>query len=141
MAVFRRRSAFGWGPPGGTKPFPPNFVFGFMTPGRTIASSAYLPGVKQRRALGSNRIPFWHVLNYSLASLQALDNNALPSNDFVLLAIVGTSSQGPNSFQTQFYQVNAPGGAGLKLSRVPVTDSNIVGSAQAPAIQKRPWPM
>jgi hypothetical protein len=124
----------------GGAPFPRGWTFGLVTPGYKLLSSAYLPGSKARRAIGSNRIPFWHVVNYTLAALASGDDRILPTNHFILLSIMATMSQG-NGFQTQFFQVADDKGTGFRFSNVGVIFDEITGTAEAPYIMRRPYPM
>ena len=121
--------------------FPRGWRYGFLMPQFGLASSAWLPGAQERRALGLNRSPYWHVIDYAPGALASLDDEMLPTGNFVMLALMATSTQGPNSFQSQFFQVLDRQGGGARFSRVGVIDENQFGRAQNPFIWKRPYPM
>ncbi len=128
--------------PRGRGRFPQGWKYGFLTPIRTLASAAWLPGGPERRALGEyNRLPFWHVINYAPAGLTALDDQILPKANFVALAFIGNATQGPGSYQTHFFQMANTEGTGFRLSRIAVIEGNAVGTGALPFILRRPYPM
>jgi hypothetical protein len=121
--------------------YPVGWPFGFLIPETGLASSAYVTTPKDRRALGKQRVPFWQVINYALGALVSGDDQVMPVGNFVALALVGTSEQGPGSYQTQHFQLVDEAGQGFRFSRVGVIDSNINGTANRPFIFRRPYPM
>jgi hypothetical protein len=125
--------------------FPAGWPFGFLLPATTLASSAWVTSPKDRAALGTQRLPFWLVINYTPGSLVSVDDQMLPVGNFVALALLGTSQQGPTSYQTQFFQLVDEKGQGFRFSRVGVIDANAVGASGAvgtrPFVFQRPYPM
>lgn len=139
-AMGGRRFARGpW--PRGRGVFPRGWRFGFLTPNRTLAAAAWYPGAPERRALGENRLPYWHVIDYAPGALISLDDQMVPKGNFVALAMIGSSTQGPGSYQTHFFQMADTDGRGFRLSRIPVIEGNIMGTAQLPFVLRRPYPM
>lgn len=125
----------------GGRQYPAGWPFGFLLPGTGLSSSAYVTIPKDRRALGRERVPFWQVINYAPGALVSLDDQILPVGNFVALAFVGSSEQGPASYQTQHFQVVDEQGQGFRFARVGVVESNIMGTANRPFIFRRPYPM
>ncbi len=121
--------------------FPRGWPFGFLMPGSTLASSAYMPGPKERRALGYNRIPYWHVINYAAGAQVSLDDEILPVGNFILLALTATRSQMGPGFQSQFFQLADESGTGFRFSRIGIIDFNVFGTAERPWIFKIPYPL
>ena len=134
---FNRRGAWREG----QKPYPRGWPFGLLMPGTTIASSAYLPGPRERRALGGNRVPYWHIINYAAGAQVSLDDQVLPVGDFVLLALTATRSQMGPGFQSQFFQLADDKGTGFRFSRIGIIDFNCFGTAERPWIFKYPYPL
>jgi len=125
----------------GGRQYPVGWPFGLLLPETGLASSAYVTTPKDRRALGKQRVPFWQVINYTLGALVSGDDQVMPVGNFVALALVGTSEQGPTSYQSQDFQLVDEQGQGFRFSRVGVIDSNIHGTANQPFIFRRPYPM
>ncbi len=127
-----------WGRGGGS--YPAAYTFGLLLSARGLGSVAYLPAVKERRALGRNRVPFWHVLSYNVQS-QASDNQSIaPTGNFVALSMMATPTTN-NQLRTQFRQIADEGGMGFNLSRVLVDNLNQFGTAQRPFIFRHLYPM
>lgn len=121
--------------------FPRGWPFGFLMPEMGLASSAYVPTPRDRLALGTQRVPYWLVINYTPGALVSVDDQMLPIGNFVALALLGTSERGPTSYQTQFFQLADTTGSGFRFSRIGIIDQNGVGTAERPFVFKRPYPM
>ena len=142
MLVANSRKPFRRGPwPRKQGVFPRGWPFGFLMPGYGLATSAWLPGPKDRRALGEQRVPYWLVVNYTLNALASGDDQFLPTGNFCALAFMASSTLGPGSFQTQNFQLADTQGQGFRFSRTGIIDLNCIGTAQAPFVLRRPYPM
>lgn len=117
---------------------PRRWALGLITPQRKLASRAYYPGPVVRFALGDSKRAYWHVLDYTLAARRSADNEIIPQDGFVLMALTGNSQRAPG-FRTQFFQV-LDGKNGLRWSRTGVNFPNLLGSGALPFVLRRPYP-
>ena len=124
----------------GGRSFPRGWTYGLMLPRYKIFSRAYLPGPKERMALGRNKIPFWHSMRYDLQAQVSGDGNITPLNNVVLLSMMATSSQA-KGFRSQFGQLVDDQGKVCRWSRVGINSPNMFGTAQKPFPIKHPYPM
>lgn len=124
--------------------FPEQYEYGFLRPDRMMRSVAYVPDAKERRLLGQSKLPYFHVMNFPLGPQESLDGNILPTDNFVMLALMGTSETSDQEvagkFRTQFFQLTDDAGNGVRFSSTGVNGENAVGTAQKPLFIKRPYP-
>lgn len=134
------RSAWGFG----GRSYPRGYSYGLLLPRRTLRTRAYVPDARDRMALGHGKLPYWHVMNFSLASQETQDGAIVPTDNFILLAMMGTSTPFTVGvdlpFRTQSFQLTDTSGNGVRFSTVGVDGENFVGTAQRPMIIKRPYP-
>ena len=126
--------------PNYTETFPPGWTLGLVLPWCVMTARAYLPSVPERRALGSRKTPFWHVLNYTLQAQETGDSGIVPTSNFTALALVATTDQA-RGLRARFRQIVDERGNGFNFSRVPINDANGFGTAQRPLFLKHPYPM
>lgn len=127
----------------GSVSFPAEYTYGLILPQRGLRTRAYLPGPKDRMVLGKTKLPYFHVMDFSLTSQESLDGTILPTDNFTMLAIMGTAKldgEGAAHFRTQSFQLTDTNGNGLKFSSTAVDDANAVGSAMLPLILRCPYP-
>jgi hypothetical protein len=93
-----------------------------------------------RVALAGAIHPYWHVINNALAARESQDSDILPDDDFTAIALIGSATEPPRSFRSQFYQVVDPDN-GYQISRLPVNQENLLGTAQRPFLLRNPYPM
>lgn len=124
----------------GQASFPSGWRYGLLLPRRTVASRAYLPGPKERMALGRTRIPFWWVMDFTLEPQASGDGTITPIYNFTLLSMMATSEQ-EAGFRTQNFQLSDNCGSGAAFSRVGIDFPNAAGTAQRPLFIKKPYPM
>lgn len=143
MNVFTDRTRFRRGPwRFGGPQFPSGWPFGLLLPETGLQSSAYVTPPKERQALGlAQRLPYWFVINYTVGALISSDDQILPVGNFVALALIGSSQQGPTSYQTQWFQLVDGQGQGFRFSRIGVIDRNMIGTANRPFILRHIYPM
>jgi len=126
--------------------FPEQYEYGFLRPDRMMRSRAYIPDSLERALLGFAKLPYFHVMNFSLDSQESQDNNILPTDNFVMLALMGTSVEEgeefpiEGKFRTQFFQLTDDQGNGMRFSSTGVNGENAVGTAQRPLFLRRPYP-
>ena len=119
---------------------PARISLGLMTPRRKLASSAYFPGPRARLHLRGAKMPYWHVINYSLASRESGDSRVVTGKEFTLVALMGNSDQAGESFRTQFFHL-IDKRRGFRFSRTGLNVGNALGRATDPFILRRPYSM
>lgn len=118
------------------------FPWGYMTPENNFTARAYYPPPLARAALGRGRIPYWHIVDFTLAARASGDDEFLPTGNFVGLTMMGNSTQGPKSYQLQFFQIlTARGQKGRPFSRIPVIERAAVGTGALPMIFRELLPL
>ncbi len=130
--------------------FPEQYEYGFLRPNRMMRSIAYIPDARERALLGFSKLPYFHVMNFDLAAQETQDNNILPTDNFVLLSLMGTSVATDTvddepvliagHFRTQFFQLTDDSGNGMRFSSTGVNGENAVGTAQKPLFFRKPYP-
>jgi len=82
--------------------------------------------------------PYWHVMNFpTLAARDSGTGQIVPSGDFALVALIGTSGAAAG-FQSQLYQTSK-NRDGFRFSRQGVNQANIFGTAQRPCYLRKPY--
>ncbi|MCI0402700.1 MAG: hypothetical protein L0212_04160 [Acidobacteria bacterium] len=119
---------------------PIRLSLGVMTPRRKLASSAYYPGPQARIPLAGGKIPYWYVVDYTLAGRDSGDGRIVVGKHFVLVALMGSASQGAGSFRTQFFHVLGTQ-KGFRFSRTGLNFGNALGAATDAFFLRRPYPM
>lgn len=93
-----------------------------------------------RLSLAGAAHPYWHVIASALAARESQDSDILPDDDFTAIALIGSATEPERSFRSQFYQV-VDADNGYQISRLPVNQENLLGSAQRPFLLRHPYPM
>lgn len=127
--------------------YPPGWVWGLGLPRALTYSRWLLADPPARRALGSNKHPFWWTFDYNdmgpigpLQAQQTQNGAIMPNNNFVALAVLGSSTQ-LKGFRTQFRMLTDDEGGGANWSRVGIEQSNACGTAAQPMFLRHPVPM
>ena len=127
--------------------YPDGWVWGLGLPRALTYSRWLLADPHARRALGSNKHPFWWTFDYSdegasgpLQAQQTLTSGISPNYNFVALSVIASTDQ-LKGFRAQFRQLTDENGAGSNWSRVGIELSNCAGTAANPLCLRHPVPL
>ncbi len=120
--------------------FPRGWPLGVITGPRKHATKNFMPGPRERMAIGRRVSPFWHVVNFALPARETADSQIVPRDNFALAALMATTDQpapAGATFHARFFQVR--GQAGYSFSRTGINGGNCLGTAPRPFYFRKPY--